>query len=144
MEPQERLKIARKKLNLTQAQIADGLGIKPANIRDIESGKVRFSTLHAHAIENVYKIDCNWLLTGIGEMFSKNESDKTEIRRDPVDIELLGEIIAGVESWLNDRELKLDSDSKAELISLLYDQFISDSGQYDFGTLERFMRLGTR
>lgn len=68
MEPKDRLKIAREDMGWTQEEFANSLGLNQANIRDIESGKVKFSTLHALAIENVHKISSEWLLTGSGSM----------------------------------------------------------------------------
>jgi len=64
-----RLKEVRKLLGLTQKAMAEPLGLNQTNIRDLESGKVKFSTLHALALEQVYKINSNWLLTGAGEIF---------------------------------------------------------------------------
>lgn len=69
-------------MKLTQAQFAEGVGLKPANVRDIESGKVKFSTIHALAIENVYQIDSNWLLYGSGDMFVKGKIKEPNAREE--------------------------------------------------------------
>jgi DNA-binding XRE family transcriptional regulator len=67
----QRLKKARKKLDLTQDMMAKPLGLSQANLRDLESGKVKISTLHVLAIEHIYKISANWLITGIGNMIQE-------------------------------------------------------------------------
>lgn len=83
MKPADRLKIARKKLKLTQEKFAISVGLKRDNVTGLELGKVRFSTLHALAIEYVHGINKDWLLSGDGEMFlqqantsSTGESEK--------------------------------------------------------------------
>ena len=69
MNSNERLKNARKFLGLTQEKFAIPIGLNQANIRDLESGKVKISTLHALAIENAHGIGATWLLDGRGDMF---------------------------------------------------------------------------
>jgi len=71
MEPKERLKEARDETGLNQADFGEPLGLSQANVRDLESGKVKFSTLHALAIENVYGYKAKWLLNGVGVKKSK-------------------------------------------------------------------------
>jgi len=56
--------------------MGEPLGLSQSNIRDLESGKVKFSTLHALAIENIYKISSKWLLTGEGSHYIKGEEEK--------------------------------------------------------------------
>ena len=122
------------------------------NRNTILSYKKGMGDLKGIVIENLvlkFNINPNWLLLGKGPIYIKDgsysETNSTEeIDNVPLNYQLLQEIISGVESWLDDRALELDPDAKAELICLLYDQFSSDSGRYDSGTLERFMRLGTR
>jgi transcriptional regulator with XRE-family HTH domain len=74
--PHKRLKYARKKLGITQEKCAISIGLNRFNITDLETGKVKISTLHALALEYIYKINSKWLLNAEGEVFIKNE--KTE------------------------------------------------------------------
>jgi len=71
----DRLKKIRAYLNLTQEEFGVPLGLNQTKIRDLESGKVKVSTLHAIAIEKIHGINIDWLLTGEGEMFI-NEGKK--------------------------------------------------------------------
>lgn len=63
----ERLKIARKRAGLTQAVIADTVGIKQPTYQALESGKVEKSA-YLLQIANILKVDSNWLATGQGTM----------------------------------------------------------------------------
>jgi phage repressor protein C with HTH and peptisase S24 domain len=63
-----RLKEIRKKLNLTQSEIGDKLGIPWSRIKDMESGKQKVSPELAELIEDKFSINGWWLLTGKGEM----------------------------------------------------------------------------
>ncbi len=69
MKSQERLKIARKLLGLTQEKFGEPLDINRYGVLGLESGKVKISTVHAKAFEYIYKISSDWLLNGTGEMF---------------------------------------------------------------------------
>lgn len=66
---EDRLRSARKSLNLTQEELGKTIGLSRANITNLESGKVKFAKLHAIALERVHKISSDWLLTGKGSMF---------------------------------------------------------------------------
>lgn len=68
MDSKDRLKTARESIALTQTDFGVPLGLSQANVRDLESGKVKFSTLHALAIEKIHGISSNWLLDGSGGM----------------------------------------------------------------------------
>jgi transcriptional regulator with XRE-family HTH domain len=72
MDSCDRLKIARSHLGFTQEKLAKTIGLNQANVRDLESGKVKISTLHALALEYKLHINAEWLLTGHGEMFQKD------------------------------------------------------------------------
>jgi DNA-binding XRE family transcriptional regulator len=65
----EKLKRARNQLNLTQAALAEPLGMPWDSIRDIETGRKKLSTDLAVLIEKVHGINLRWLLTGEGDMF---------------------------------------------------------------------------
>lgn len=68
---QERLRIIRKKLDLSQDELALNTGAKRTTVAGYESG---VSLPHAEfltALSKNYGINSNWLLTGEGEMFIK-------------------------------------------------------------------------
>jgi DNA-binding XRE family transcriptional regulator len=72
----ERLKLLRERLDITQQAMGKCVGLSKANIRDLESGKVKISTLHALAFEHVLNVNSVWLLNGEGQMFI-GEKDET-------------------------------------------------------------------
>lgn len=75
MEPKDRLKTARNELGLTQEGFGFPMDLSQANVRDLESGKVKISTLHALAIENIHGLSAKWLMTGNGPMWDKSVSE---------------------------------------------------------------------
>jgi len=83
MNTGERLKLARKKLNLTQKELGDSLGVPWHKIKDIESGRLRLPPEMAYEIEQKYSINMKWLLIGVGSMFL--EVEKSEIKNTIID-----------------------------------------------------------
>lgn len=68
MNPNERVKKARKHAGLTQEKFGDKIGLKQSQIKDIETGKQKLSPENAEQIEINFSISGWWLLTGKGEM----------------------------------------------------------------------------
>lgn len=66
---ENRLKIFRESLGLTQSELARPLQISGAAISLIESGKRQLSDRLAHSLAVEYGVSEEWLLTGSGEMF---------------------------------------------------------------------------
>lgn len=62
-----------------------------------------------------------WLFIGEGP---KERTGKTAQIDGEVDSSLLKDVIAAVEEFLDDRDLELAPDRKAELITVLYDMFV--------------------
>lgn len=81
-EQADRLKQVRKTLGLTQKEFASKLNQQDFKIRDIEVGRLRFTTELAVLIEKTFKIDSKWLLTGIGNMFLPEQEERLEQRLD--------------------------------------------------------------
>ncbi|QTA84858.1 Uncharacterized protein dnm_008610 [Desulfonema magnum] len=52
--------------------MAVAIGLNQANIRDLELGKVKISTLHALAMQNIFDLSPDWLLTGKGKMLCED------------------------------------------------------------------------
>ncbi len=73
-----RLKEIRKELDLTQAQMAETLGLKRNNITHLEMGKTTLTKLHALAIEHLFGIRAGWLLEGVGEKYAKKVAPVTQ------------------------------------------------------------------
>lgn len=65
-----RLRILRKKLNLTQKQFAQSIGLKTASaIGNIELGLIELSDRNIGRICEEFNVNENWLRNGNGEMF---------------------------------------------------------------------------
>lgn len=79
MPIQERLKKARKALNLTQEEFGKPVDLNRAGITSLESGRVKISTLHAMAFEYVYNLSSHWLMTGEGDMFINASKSKSRL-----------------------------------------------------------------
>ncbi|WP_051283880.1 helix-turn-helix transcriptional regulator [Desulforegula conservatrix] len=100
----KRLSEVRKAIGLTQENFGKPIGLTRINVTNLESGKVQISTLHALAIEYVYKINSEWLLTGNGEsLLSDNEScDSTDSSREQTKLPaVLFEDIQGYENEID-------------------------------------------
>ena len=76
----ERFIIAREKLGFNKTKLAEELGIKSFNIRDIESGKQKIPIELAEIFEEKFSISGWWLLTGKGNMFiDDNQSSSINV-----------------------------------------------------------------
>ena len=120
----ERLKILRKKLGLTQKQFADMIGITTRSLQNYEAN---LRKIPGDVIKNICEkmsVNPSWFLMGEGEMFKDKDKDiRNENPSEPVDYSLLEEVISGVEEGLEKAELTMDADKKARLIVLLYKYF---------------------
>ena len=74
MELKERLKSSRKHAGLTQAQVADTVGLTQATYSQLERGIV--STSKIVEIANLLKVNPTWLATGEGSMENKPTIDQ--------------------------------------------------------------------
>jgi transcriptional regulator with XRE-family HTH domain len=66
----ERIKIFRKSKGLTQQDIANVLLITQSAYGLIETGKTKVGIDHLTKLQDVYKLNLSWLMSGEGEMFS--------------------------------------------------------------------------
>ena len=73
---ENRLKILRESLGLTQSELARPLQISGAAISIIESGKRQLSDRLAHSLSVEYGVSERWLLTGEGDMFPVHPEDE--------------------------------------------------------------------
>lgn len=73
MEYKDRIKAARKHAKLTQAALADAVGIKQASISELETGKSQSSTFNA-TIAKACGVDPVWLETGRGQMLPSDSN----------------------------------------------------------------------
>lgn len=69
MNIQTRFKELRKCLNLTQTELAESIGVTRGVIANIELGRVPPRTGLLQMIVEKYKVNKDWLIDGVGEMF---------------------------------------------------------------------------
>ena len=73
-----RFKLVRKTLGKNQTDFAKEIGLTQSSITMIERGERDVLERHVKSICSIFHVDENWLLTGEGEMFSK-EKEKTDL-----------------------------------------------------------------
>ena len=103
MELKDRLKLARKNASLTQAELAQRVGIKQASISEIERGLTR-SSGYLIKISQVCGVDPIWLSEGAGSI----DSSTTSLKTMPSDIESNAELLGDLVTW--ETEDPLDDD----------------------------------
>lgn len=74
----ERLKILRKSVKLSQEKFGERLGVTGAGISKIESGERSFTEQMIKAVCREFGVDYVWLTTGDGEMFVESDDDIIE------------------------------------------------------------------
>jgi len=78
----ERLKILRKSLNLSQKEFAEKLGIKQGSYSALETGSSKITNSSLLLLVNTYNVNTNWLLYGDGEMFLQSKNNFDSIKTD--------------------------------------------------------------
>lgn len=71
---EERLKLLRKELNKSQKEFAESLGLGQSTWAMIEVGKRELNERHIKLICSIYKINEEWLRTGDGKMYNKENN----------------------------------------------------------------------
>lgn len=116
----ERIKILRKQLKLTQEQFASKLGVKRAAIGQVETGYNNVSEQLIKLICFNYEVNEDWLRTGKGEMFEKKDESLEDLFSDASDLEK--SIIAAY--------LSIDADLRDQVIV----QFLNSIGKKDLAS----------
>lgn len=75
-----RVALLRKKLNLTQSQFAEKIGLKFSAISMIELGKTPVTEVNIKAICYAFSVREDWLRFGSGEMFDIDEAQDADER----------------------------------------------------------------
>lgn len=77
----ERFKQIRKKLEMTQEQLAQRLGVGKAALSMIETGKAGLSSRNLNILVQEFNVNPDWVETGKGEMFSAEPNLKSFTHR---------------------------------------------------------------
>ncbi len=99
MSLSERIKEARKALNMGQKEFAVKLEIIYQSVSKYERGEIKPTAELMTKLAETYKININWLLTGNGEMFLDQEKRAKEPKDDGFD-----EIIKALQKLTPDRQ----------------------------------------
>ncbi|CAM2078534.1 MAG: HTH cro/C1-type domain-containing protein [uncultured Clostridium sp.] len=70
----ERLRILRKELKLSQSEFGSKIGVSHAAISSLERGENNISERMAISISNIFDVNIEWLLYGTGSMFLSKET----------------------------------------------------------------------
>lgn len=81
MMPNERFKLIRKRLEMTQEQLAQHLGVGKAALSMIETGKAGLSARNLNILVQEFNVNPEWVESGVGEMFSAEPNLKTFMHR---------------------------------------------------------------
>ena len=118
---QERLKVLRKALHLSQTEFGSKLGVSIGVIRNLEYGLTTPSASQLDLIANVYGVNREWLETGEGEMMR-------DLSREEKIAAFVGEALADEDDDFKRRLLELIVDLSPEewnALKLLARRFIS-------------------
>lgn len=75
----ERIKLIQEQLKLSQIEFANKLGISPASLSSIYTGRTNPTSNHVMAIHKAFpQINVNWLMFGEGEMCDSNLTNGLE------------------------------------------------------------------
>ncbi len=77
MEINQNLKLIREHLHLSQAELANAIGVANTAISKYERDEVRPSSEFLSKLCSIYGINLNWLLSNIGDMFLNDELSAT-------------------------------------------------------------------
>lgn len=111
----ERLKLLRKSLGLTQNEFAEQLGLKQTSYSMIENGKRPLHERHIKLICLTFHVNEDWLRTGNGCMYLSENSNIELCQKDCLDCDSLCFIKRF--NRLNNHDKKI----VVKLIDLLYD-----------------------
>ena len=75
MELNERIKLVRKDLKMTQTAFGKAIGISRDTVANIENGRIDIKDVFIKAICREFNVDYGWLTTGVGEMFVDSDED---------------------------------------------------------------------
>jgi hypothetical protein len=115
----------------TQKRLAsDIFKISDKNLSNkISRNKIDIASIIEWSVNN--SVDLNWLLTG--------RSDSEPVSR--LDVNLLKDIIIGIEKGLAESGLELAPGDKAEAVALLYELYYDSGKNVEEGTVKRYLKL---
>ena len=127
----------RKQLKYTQQKLSDLSGVKLRTIQNYENGQSPKSE-NVVAIAEALECSLDWLLLGRGEPDPKQpQTAPTK----PIEIEILRQVIEGVQDGLNELDSELEPEKLADLIILLYEHYAETEKKVEKETVSKYLRL---
>jgi len=126
----KRLAEERRRLNLTQEDLAQAMGVGRAAVTMVETERTGLSSFHSDALMKL-GIDMTFVRTGIR---------KASAIADDINWELVEGILEALEKWSRQHKVKLTPDKLAKALRVLYTYF-SSTGQINPQHLEHVMAL---
>ena len=119
----ERIKAARKALNLSQQEFAKTLGLTQTGYSDAERGRNKITEQLKTILVNIHNINRMWLEEGKGEMFTPSKSDTKKTSEESEKDKTIELLNADIKRLNSERELYIKLlDSKDALIETLKQQ----------------------
>ena len=132
MSIHERLQNVISDSKLSIPDFAKRAGVSRSSLIRYRNGEVSPPIDFLERICDVFKLDRAEFLSG-----ESCERDKAQI-----DMDILTQVISGVEKGLSGRQLILAPDKKAQLIALLYDYYAKGGDEaVEEETVERYLKL---
>lgn len=126
---------------LSQKDFGSKFGITANTLRRYENEENPPDADFLVAVCAHYGVNPSWLLMGFDPMYP-SETAPREATTTAVDEHLLGAVIEAVEEYLNDVKGRLAPAKKAQLVSALYDIFLTEEGKkVDKAVVIRFAKL---
>lgn len=142
-----RIRVARERQQLTQAELAERVGGHTNTISKWERGLSVPSALELLQISRVLREPVDLLLDSRGDFGKVSIHHPPQSKEAPLlDVSLLAETLAAVQKALEMRQIRLPADAFAELVTVVYEQESSQrakapgSGDVS-GTASRMLRL---
>lgn len=121
---QDRIRKVRLTYRLSQQKFVESLGITQSYLSSIERKNTPSAAL-LHAISCLYEVNFDWLLTGVGEMFTL-----TPHKYSPLDADFLMEVIEAIIEVTSDRGIFLNPKKLSLLIVFTYEISFKHKDKY--------------
>ncbi len=131
MDVHERLKKVISDSKLSLPNFAKMVGVSTSTLIRYRDGDVSPSIDFLERVCNAFDLDL------IGFLSGKTCSEK----KPSIDIDILTEVISGVEEGLSEMERVLEPGKKAQLIALLYDHYASTEEEVREEVVGRYLKL---
>lgn len=97
MRPNDRIRLIRSNLRLTQYEFGRQLGLTQGGYADIERGKNNVSNTIRQLLHEKFNVNLNWLDNGVGNMYlppnTKDSGDNFKVSNNTIIHELINNLI---------------------------------------------------